>query len=69
MYVHPPLIGVFGPTSPRNPTPDVTIQKPETIYGVSKVHAELMGEVQSSKSLDKQFTRFLLYAVEYLLIT
>mgnify|MGYP001794810190 CR=1 FL=1 len=37
--------GAFGPGSPRNPTPNITIQRPRTIYGVSKVHAELMGEV------------------------
>ena len=41
----PSTIGAFGPQSPRNPTPDLTIQRPRTIYGVSKVHAELLGEV------------------------
>ncbi|XP_008826314.1 L-threonine 3-dehydrogenase, mitochondrial-like [Nannospalax galili] len=40
----PSTIGAFGPTSPRNHTPDFSIQRPRTIYGVSKVHAELMGE-------------------------
>uniref|UniRef100_A0A2K5K8J2 NAD-dependent epimerase/dehydratase domain-containing protein n=1 Tax=Colobus angolensis palliatus TaxID=336983 RepID=A0A2K5K8J2_COLAP len=44
----PSTIGAFGPTSPRNPTPDLCIQRPRTIYGVSKVHAELMGETTQS---------------------
>ncbi|KAK2722169.1 L-threonine 3-dehydrogenase, mitochondrial-like [Artemia franciscana] len=40
----PSTIGAFGPESPRNPTPNLTVQRPKTIYGVSKVHAELLGE-------------------------
>lgn len=41
----PSTIGAFGPETPSNPTPDLTIQRPKTIYGVAKVHMELLGEV------------------------
>ena len=33
----PSTIGAFGPESPRNSTPNLCIQRPKTIYGVSKV--------------------------------
>ncbi|HJM51337.1 MAG TPA: NAD-dependent epimerase/dehydratase family protein [Alphaproteobacteria bacterium] len=38
----PSSIGAFGPTTPRDQTPQDTIQRPSTIYGVTKVAAELL---------------------------
>ncbi|MCL4764614.1 MAG: NAD-dependent epimerase/dehydratase family protein [Hyphomicrobiaceae bacterium] len=38
----PSSIGAFGPTTPRERTPQVTIQRPTTIYGVTKVAGELL---------------------------
>ena len=38
----PSSIGAFGPTTPREATPQDTIQRPTTMYGVTKVAAELL---------------------------
>ena len=38
----PSSIGAFGPGTPRNPTPQDTIQRPSTMYGVTKVAGELL---------------------------
>ncbi len=38
----PSSIGVFGPTTPRERTPQDTLQRPQTIYGVTKVAGELL---------------------------
>lgn len=38
----PSSIGAFGPTTPRESTPQDTIQRPTTMYGVTKVAGELL---------------------------
>ena len=46
----PSSIGAFGPNTPKDNTPQDTIQRPNTIYGVTKVTGELLS--------DYYFTRF-----------
>src|SRR5947207_880654 len=40
----PSSIGAFGPDTPRRRTPQVTIQRPTTMYGVTKVVGEMLCE-------------------------
>jgi nucleoside-diphosphate-sugar epimerase len=39
---HPSSIGAFGPSTPRDRTPQDTTQRPTTMYGVAKVAGELL---------------------------
>ena len=45
----PSSIGSFGPTTPQEHTPQDTIQRPKTIYGISKVTTELLSDYYYNK--------------------
>jgi nucleoside-diphosphate-sugar epimerase len=45
----PSSIGAFGPSTPRDLTPQVTVQRPTTIYGVTKVAGELLCDYYASR--------------------
>lgn len=38
----PSSIGAFGPTTPRDATPQITIQRPTSMYGITKVSGEML---------------------------
>ncbi len=45
----PSSIGAFGPTTPRDKTPQDTIQRPSTMYGITKVTGELLCDYYNKK--------------------
>lgn len=43
-FFTPSSIGAFGPNTPKDKTPQDTIQRPTTMYGVNKVAGELLAD-------------------------
>ncbi len=55
----PSSIGSFGPSTPHDMTPQDTIQRPQTIYGISKVTTELLSDYYFRKyGVDTRSVRF-----------
>lgn len=55
----PSSIGAFGPTSPKDKTPQDTVMRPTTMYGVCKVTGELMGDYYHTRfGVDTRSVRF-----------
>ena len=55
----PSSIGSFGPNSPKDGTPQDTIQQPRTMYGVTKVSGELLSNYYALKfGVDTRSVRF-----------
>src|SRR5574344_1895896 len=55
----PSSIGAFGDTTPLDGTPQDTIQRPKTIYGVTKVTGELLGDYYFKRfGVDARSVRF-----------
>lgn len=55
----PSSIAAFGPSTPRFETPQDTIQRPNTIYGVTKVAGELIADYYAKRfNVDVRGLRF-----------
>lgn len=55
----PSSIGSFGPNTPHNRTPQDTIQRPKTIYGITKVTGEMLSDYYASRfGVDTRSVRF-----------
>ncbi len=55
----PSSIGAFGPNSPKEKTPQDTVMRPTTIYGVCKVTGELLGDYYHQRfGVDTRSVRF-----------
>ncbi|MDN4071473.1 L-threonine 3-dehydrogenase [Fictibacillus terranigra] len=58
-FFTPSSIGAFGPSTPKDQTPQDTIQRPTTMYGVNKVSGELLCDYYYHKfGVDTRGLRF-----------
>nr|WP_263314300.1 L-threonine 3-dehydrogenase [Mammaliicoccus sp. Marseille-Q6498] len=58
-FFTPSSIGAFGPNTPKDMTPQVTIQRPTSMYGVNKVAGELLCDYYHTKfGVDTRSVRF-----------
>lgn len=55
----PSSIGAFGANTPKDKTPQDTIQRPNTVYGITKVAGELLSDYYFSRwGVDTRSVRF-----------
>ncbi len=55
----PSSIGVFGPETPKDPTPQDTLMRPATMYGITKVAGELLCDYYHTRfGVDTRGVRF-----------
>jgi nucleoside-diphosphate-sugar epimerase len=55
----PSSIGAFGPETPKDHTPQDTIQRPNTIYGITKMIGELISDYYYNRwKIDTRSVRF-----------
>ncbi|KON88624.1 UDP-glucose 4-epimerase [Sporosarcina globispora] len=58
-FFTPSSIGAFGPSTPKDNTPQDTIHRPTTMYGVNKVAGELLSDYYNHKfGVDTRGLRF-----------
>src|SRR5690606_2509577 len=58
-FFTPSSIGAFGPSTPKKNTPQDTLQRPTTMYGVNKVAGELLCDYYFTKfGVDTRGVRF-----------